>query len=135
MAKKRIRKPRPRNGGTMTESAFWSFIRSTLRQKSRWWKPVAIAKKKARRPYEGPNKRQKFEYQCNECKQWFPDKGVNVDHIVPAGTLRKGEDLPKFIEQLFCEEDGLQCLCVECHDRKTKKEKEILKLERNAEVC
>jgi 5-methylcytosine-specific restriction endonuclease McrA len=128
MAKKRkIKKPRvakPRNAGTMTESAFWSFIRSALRQKSRWWKPITQCKLKARRPYKGPNKRQKFEYQCKQCQQWFPDKQVNVDHITPAGTLRCANDLPGFVERLFCEIDGLQVLCSKCHDKKTKQEKD-----------
>lgn len=114
---------RTRNAGTMTESAFWSFIRSALRQKSRWWKPITQCKQKARRPYKGPNKRQKFEYQCKYCEQWFPEKRVNVDHITPAGTLRSAADLPGFVERLFCEIDGLQVLCSKCHDEKTKKEK------------
>lgn len=129
MAKKRktTRKPkvaRTRNAGTMTESAFWSFIRSALRQKSRWWKPITQCKMKARRPYKGPNKRQKFEYQCKYCEQWFPDKKVNVDHITPAGQLRSANDLPGFVERLFCEIDGLQVLCSNCHDEKTKLEKQ-----------
>lgn len=120
---KKPRVVRTRNAGTMTESAFWSFIRSALRQKSRWWKPITQCKLKARRPYKGPNKRQKFEYQCNNCKEWFPDKRVNVDHITPAGTLRTASDLPGFVERLFCEIDGLQVLCSKCHDEKTKQEK------------
>lgn len=119
--KKKVNKPR--NSGTMTESAFWSFIRSALRQKSRFWKPITQCKIKSRRPYKGPNKRQKFEYQCNECKQWFPDKKVNVDHITPAGTLKCANDLPGFVERLFCEIDNLQVLCQSCHDSKTKNEK------------
>jgi len=119
--KKKVNKPR--NSGTMTESAFWSFIRSALRQKSRFWKPITQCKIKSRRPYKGPNKRQKFEYQCNECKQWFPDKKVNVDHIIPAGTLKCANDLPGFVERLFCEIDNLQVLCQSCHDFKTKNEK------------
>ena len=77
--KKTSRVPKTRNSGTMTESAFWSFIRSALRQKSRWWKPITECKMKARRAYKGPNKRQKFEYLCNSCKTWFPEKQINVD--------------------------------------------------------
>jgi 5-methylcytosine-specific restriction endonuclease McrA len=115
---------KPRNAGTMTESAFWSFIRSALRQKSRWWKPITQCKMKSRRAYKGPNKRQKFEYQCNECKLWFPDKKINVDHVIPAGTLRCANDLPGFVERLFCEIDNLQVLCSGCHDVKTKNEKD-----------
>ena len=127
--KKKIPKPKKaitlktRNAGTMTESAFWSFIRSSLRQKSRWWKPITECKMKSRRMYKGPLKRQKFEYQCKECSNWFPDKKINVDHIVPAGTLRCANDLPGFVERLFCEIDNLQILCETCHNKKTQDEK------------
>ena len=121
--KKTSRVPKTRNAGTMTESAFWSFIRSALRQKSRWWKPITECKMKARRAYKGPNKRQKFEYLCNSCKTWFPDKQINVDHIVGAGSLNCGQDLPGFVDRLFCEQDNLQVLCTTCHDHKTKLEK------------
>lgn len=126
MAKKRtprVIKPKTRNAGTMTEAAFWSYIRSTLRNKSRFWKPINLAKLKARRKYSGPNKRQKFEYQCNCCKKWFPEKDINVDHIIPAGSLNCANDLPAFVERLFCEVQGLQVLCSECHNIKTQKEK------------
>jgi 5-methylcytosine-specific restriction endonuclease McrA len=121
---KRVTIPKTRNSGTMTESAFWSFIRSGLRQKSRWWKPITECKAKAKRAYKGPLKRQKFEYQCNQCKKWFPEKQINVDHIIPAGTLTCSADLPGFVERLFCEVDNLQVLCTKCHDSKTKSEKD-----------
>jgi len=119
----RVRSPKIRNAGTMTESAFWSFIRSALRQKSRWWKPITECKMKARRAYKGPNKRQKFEYKCNNCKQWFSEKQINVDHIIPAGSLNNSQDLPGFVERLFCEIDNLQVLCSDCHTKKTNDEK------------
>ena len=115
--------PKTRNAGTMTDSAFWSFIRSALRQKSRWWKPITECKMKSRRTYKGPNKRQKFEYQCNTCKKWFPEKKINVDHIIGAGSLNCADDLPGFVERLFCEQDNLQVLCETCHDKKTQLEK------------
>ena len=122
--KRTSRVPKTRNNGTMTESAFWSFIRSALRNKSRYWKPITQAKMNARRPYSGPKKRQKFEYLCNQCKHWFAEKDINVDHIVPAGTLTCSADLAGFIERLFCEIDNLQVLCEKCHDAKTKLERD-----------
>ena len=130
MKKKTVRKPRAnaapktRNNGTLTESAFWSFIRSGLRQKSRWWKPITQCKLNAKRAYKGVNKRQKFEYQCNDCKKWFAEKNINVDHIQPAGSLNCANDLPGFVERLFCEVDNLQVLCSGCHNIKTQNEKD-----------
>ena len=125
--KKTVRRtaaPKTRNAGTMSESAFWTFIRSALRQKSRWWKPITECKLKARRPYKGVNRRQKFEYQCNTCKKWFPDKEINVDHIVGAGSLNCSADLSGFVDRLFCEQDNLQVLCETCHNTKTQLEKQ-----------
>jgi 5-methylcytosine-specific restriction endonuclease McrA len=71
----------------------------------------------------GPNKRQKFEYQCNKCKGWFADKNIQVDHKIPAGSLNCAKDLPGFVERLFVETEGLQVLCSTCHGVKTQKEK------------
>jgi 5-methylcytosine-specific restriction endonuclease McrA len=122
-AAKKPKTEKTRNAGTMTESAFWSFIRSGLRQKSRWWKPITQCKLNAKRPYKGPNKRQKFEYQCNSCKKWFAEKNINVDHIEPAGSLNCADDLAGFVERLFCEVDNLQVLCSGCHNIKTQKER------------
>jgi 5-methylcytosine-specific restriction endonuclease McrA len=112
-----------RAGGTMSESAFWAFIRSALRQKSRFWAPITQTKLAARRPYNGPNKRLKYEYLCNECKNWFPEKEINVDHKIPAGSLNTGEDLKGFVERLFCEGEQLQVLCETCHNVKTQLER------------
>ena len=48
---------------------------------------------------------------------------ISVDHIIPAGSLRSAEDLKGFVERLFVEIDGLQCLCDDCHSVKTQNEK------------
>lgn len=119
----KVLKPKPRNAGTMTEAGFWAFIRSSLRQRSRFWKPILLAKDKVKRKYEGPNKKQKYEYQCNHCKKWYAAKNVNVDHVVPAGELNCAADLPGFVERLFIEEHGLQVLCLSCHDKKSANER------------
>lgn len=116
------RVPRTKGGETLTEAQFWGGIRSALRQKSRfWWKPIQATKNAARRAYRGSNKRQKWEYQCAECKDWFQGKEVQVDHLVEAGSLKCGADLEGFVERLFCEQEGLQVLCKGCHQPKTNK--------------
>lgn len=102
-----------------TEAKFWSFLRSGLRAKWSRWPPKYAVLAAATRPYNGPNKRQKKETQCAECKKWHPQKDISVDHITPVGTLRCYEDLPDFCRRLFVGIDKLQCLCKACHDRKT----------------
>jgi 5-methylcytosine-specific restriction endonuclease McrA len=47
-----------------------------------------------------------------------------VDHVLPAGSLNCADDLPGFVERLFCEQDNLQILCTDCHNAKTLKEKQ-----------
>ena len=107
---------RTRAGGEWTEAAFWGFLRSGLRNMSRRWPPIARqAKCKARRSYCGPNKRQKWEYECSLCGRWKADKEVAVDHVTACGSLRSFEELATFAERLFCEPDGLRVVCHECH--------------------
>ena len=114
--------PKPYNGGTMTSSAFWSFIKSALRQKSRWWKPVREVKLAARRPSQSSNTRLKWEFCCAQCHRWLPDKEISVDHKIPVGSLKGSDDLAGVVARLFCEKEGLQCLCDTCHGVKTKQD-------------
>jgi 5-methylcytosine-specific restriction endonuclease McrA len=50
-------------------------------------------------------------------------KETQVDHIVPAGKLSSYKDIAGFAERLFCEADGMQVLCTECHQKKTNAER------------
>ena len=93
-----------------------------MRQASIKWPPIAEAFKKNRRPYYGPNKRQKWEHQCELCGQWFARKECQVDHIdgVGTGSLRSFEELAAFAERLFCEADKLRVTCVQCNQGRRK---------------
>ena len=106
---------RPRNGGQWSEARFFGFIRSALRSAFQRWSPKHEAKKQAKVAYN--------QYECAACKGIFTNKAVEVDHIVPAGTLTKFSDLPDFVERLFCEADGFQLLCKPCHQLKTNEER------------
>lgn len=116
----KARVPRTRGGGRYTEAGFFGYIRAGLRAKFFRWGPrfdvLAAAKRKARNPAG----RIKFEYECAICNNLFPQKQVEVDHIVPCGSLKTYEDLPGFVERMFVEEDGLRVLCKPCHLTVTK---------------
>ena len=112
----KTRVERTRNGGQWTESRFFGFLRSTLRGAVFKWGPKQEAKKLAKVAYN--------TYQCAACDGWFGTKEVEVDHIVPAGTLTSFDDLPGFTERLFCEVQRFQVLCKDCHYHKTQAEKD-----------
>ena len=122
---KKEKAPKTRNGGTFTESQFWGFMRSGFRRQFRFWVPIQNAKRSARREYVGENKRQKWEYLCNNCQIYFPDKNVEVDHVTPCGSLKEWEDILPFLKRLTAEgEDSYRVLCKECHNIKTQHERE-----------
>ena len=114
---------KPFADGKMSKSAFFSFIRSALRQKSRFFKSVNNCRLNNRIAYKGPNKRRKWTYICQGCGGHFDGKEVEVHHKIPAGSLNSFEDLPKFVENLFCNSDKLMLVCKvgkngkkSCHD-------------------
>ena len=111
-----------------TTSRFWSFIRGALRAKFRSWPPKYHAKAFASRAVQdgvyktgrhaGEPKYVNY-YECAECHQQFRDKDVEVDHIIPAGSLKCKEDLPAFVDRMFCSAEHLQVICKPCHKIKT----------------
>ncbi len=105
-----------RNGNEWSEARYFGFIRSTLRAGFTRWGPKHQAKKLAKVAYNS--------YQCADCNELFANKEVEVDHIVPAGSLKTFSDLPEFVERLYCEADGFQVLCKPCHQLKTNRERE-----------
>lgn len=107
-----------------SQAKFFSFIRSALRAKQIRWAPRNLCKQKAKRIYIGDNPRQKYEYQCNHCKEWFPDKMVELNHKVECGSLKDFDDLPGFVERMFCGEDGYEVTCKKCHLEETSRQRE-----------
>ena len=106
------------------EKGDYSLVRSAMRRAWLRFPARAEALKRARMPYNGDNKRQKWVYQCAECKGLFKGTEIAVDHIVPCGTFLKMEDWQTFGPNLFCSVDNLQILCKDpCHKAKTKAER------------
>lgn len=115
---------RTRAGKTWTESRYFGFIRGLLRSGFSRYPVKHQVKKAASRVKKGMKR---FEYECAECRKYFPNSQVQVDHKEPAGSLKTYKDLPGFVERLYCEADGLQVLCKPCHLTKTNEEREARK--------
>lgn len=108
-----------------TEAFVLSRIRATLRKLSMQMPSIRECKLRCRRAYTaGINRQQRFEYQCQCCKEWFPEKMIQVDHIIPAGSLRRFEDVGEFARRLlFPKQEDLQVLCLKDHNEKTQRER------------
>lgn len=114
---------RTRNAWTWTEAEFWSKIRSSLRKLSMFWKPITNYKKSKQKPYKWPKKNQKYVYECERCKGIYASAEVEINHIVPAWSLKSSDDLKWFVDRLFTE-TWFECLCKNCHLVETKKQKD-----------
>jgi hypothetical protein len=120
------------NGDQWTQARFNSFVKSALRSASVRWPPKNNVKKKARLERgiylcAGYNRKPHRVTASIKIGKKRYNNAV-VDHIDPVIDPTKGfiswDDV---INRLFCEEEGLQVLCYECHKAKTNEEKEIKK--------
>lgn len=128
---KRIKANKTHNNNTLTESEYFSKIRSGLRKTFQYWKPMTVALELASRKYTGENKRIKKEYQCACCGKWFIRKDVQIDHIIPCGSLRNWDDIVPFIKNLTQEDpSAYQILDKMCHLKKTGQERNDKKLKK-----
>jgi len=140
MAKRKLVE-RTRAGKTMTEAAFFGMMRSALRRVR--WKPKYEALTNAKKYVtlynedgtevllkSGKNKGKPKVvplYTCADCREDFRGKDVQVDHMVPCGSLKCWDDLVSFAQRLYCEADKLRVLCLGCHQKISNKENKILR--------
>jgi 5-methylcytosine-specific restriction endonuclease McrA len=108
---------RTRATGTWTEAKYFGFIRNALRDAFRKY-PVKHHAKNAAKEMTKKGVR----YRCADCEELFASQEVHVDHIIPCGSLKNYDDLPGFVERMFCEVDNFQVLCKPCHQIKTNAE-------------
>lgn len=119
-----------RNNGQWTEARFNSFIKSALRSASIRWpvKYTVLNEALIGKQINIKTGRLGNHYRCNQCKGIFPAKEVAVDHIDPViDPLIGFTTWDNVIVRMFCEKDGLQVLCSDCHTAKTALEKELAK--------
>lgn len=113
-----------RNGNTWTEAQYFSAIRSALRLKFRYYKPMQEALNKASRPYTGTNKRIKKEYKCCYCSKWVMRKDCEINHKIACGSLNNYDDIVPFIKRLTCEDVSCyEIACKSCHLEITNEER------------
>lgn len=110
----------------------YRWLKPQLRRLCRRWPPYYQVLNKARIVKYIPTKSghgqlKRVFYACVECKQEFDRKGVQIDHIHAVVDVTLGNGKPDFnelIARMFCDVDGLQILCTECHSKKSSYERE-----------
>jgi len=122
---------KPYAGGQWSKAAYFAKIRGGLRT-IRWPPRNEIMKKSCvvvetggvyKSGKKKGLKRTRKEYQCAICKKSFPTRDVQVDHIIPCGSLNEYDDIVVFIKKLLCDVSNLQILCKPCHKKKTNEER------------
>lgn len=99
---------------------FFTYLRGCLRK---CWsnnpiKHNLIKKMRYQIPNPNPrgNKKTVWGFDCQMCKGRFPISQGQVDHIEPAGSLQKTEDIQGFVERLlYVTEDDLRLICKSCN--------------------
>lgn len=116
------------NDGEWTAARMHSFVKGALRAASMKWPPKYKAKTAARvargvyicKGYG----REWHEVPASIIVNGHRKDNVFVDHIYPVVDPKEGfTTWDNLIARLFCNSDGLQILCNECHKRKTDDEK------------
>lgn len=88
-----------------------SFVTHTLRRGSFRWPARGEALKLARI--------ERGLYKCNLCSGSFKNKDIKLDHIIPIVPVKGFDNWDGFINRLFCNSEGFQVLCKQCHESKT----------------
>lgn len=110
-----------------TEAAFWSWVRGQLRKG--WSRhPVKHLYIKQKR-YKAQGKRGKMVWHldCEICKECTPQANIEIDHIIPSGSLTSQEDLGPFAARLYIVTfDTIRAVCKDCHSIQTHADKKGL---------
>ena len=99
-------------------------MKGALRNASQKWPPRYSVLSKAclgQRINPKSGRMAKF-YKCNKCLKAFVGKDVQVNHIQPVIPVSGFDSWDGVVERMFCEEQGLEVLCIPCHKQVTKQE-------------
>ena len=115
--------------------AFFTYLRGCLRKS---WSNNPIKHnliKKKRKQIPNPNPKGKkntvWGFDCEICGGEFVMSLCQVDHIIPAGSLQKTEDIQGFVERLlYVTEEDLRLVCKDCNSALALAEKQGISLER-----
>jgi len=110
--------------GDWTVARYNSFVKSALRSASQRWPPKYLTLNNAcvgQKVNPASGRLAKF-YTCNCCKDSFPAKQVEVNHIIPVVPVTGFDNWDAVIDRMFCEAEHLEVVCKPCHKKISKQE-------------
>lgn len=115
-------------------TAFFTYLRGCLRKAwSRHPTKLNVIKKQRKQitnPNPKGNKPTVFGFTCELCEKDHVLKDGQVDHINPAGTLTKTDDIQGFVERLlYVREEDLRLVCKGCNSAMVIAEKQGISYE------
>jgi len=109
-----------------SKSAYFSWIRGQIRRGLWSRNPIKnYIKRQASKPAPRGSRAKKV-IQCEFCKVDHAQSKIEVDHIIPAGSLKDWEDVGPFMERMLHPSGGYRLLCKPCHKTHTYAEKHDL---------
>ncbi len=106
-----------------TQAAYFSWMRGQIRR-SLWSRnPIKnYIKRQAAIPAPAGHRAKKV-IQCEFCQKYHAQSKIEVDHIIPAGSLKEWADVGPFMERMLNPTGGYRLLCKPCHKTHTYAEK------------
>ena len=105
-----------------SQSAFFAFLRGQLR---RSWTHYPISRKfkdgLCRTNRNGG--RAKFVGDCAICNATLAKSHLQIDHVIPAGSIVSWETAGQFLKGLFTTSDNMRLVCKPCHHTITQMER------------
>lgn len=100
-----------------TQARFNSFVKSALRSASRRWPPKYECLNDAFVGVKTNQKtgRQAKHFECNKCHKHFPQKDIEVNHIIPVVPVTGFDSWDGVIKRMFCDKENLEVVCKPCH--------------------
>lgn len=106
-----------------TQAAYFAWVRGQIRRGLWSRNPIKnYIKRQARKPAP-KGSRAKFVITCEFCRKDHAQTKIEVDHIIPAGSLKNWEDIGPFMQRMLNPSGGYRLLCKPCHKTHTYAEK------------
>ncbi len=113
---------KPHNAGKWTDARKRSFIMSALRR-AQWPPKYASIEKAYVRDGINPKTGKPCKlHLCPVCDKLHPKGMMQADHIHTVIPLAGFDSWDNVISRLYCEADGFEAICRDCHKTRTKEQ-------------